>query len=30
MSTYKYIHLTNGDHIFAEIEFSKEKTGSLN
>ena len=27
MSTYKYIHLTNGDHIFAEIQFSKEKTG---
>ena len=27
MSTYKYIHLTNGDHIFAEILISKEKTG---
>ncbi len=27
MSTYKYIHLTNGDHIFTELHFPKEKTG---
>ena len=27
MSAYKYIHLTNGDHLFTEIHFPKEKTG---
>lgn len=27
MSSYKYIHLTNGDHIFTELHFPKEKTG---
>ena len=27
MSAYKYIHLTNGDHLFTEMHFPKEKTG---
>jgi hypothetical protein len=27
MSTYKYIHLSNGDHLFTELRFPKEKTG---
>jgi hypothetical protein len=27
MSEYKYIHLTNGDHLFTELRFPKAKTG---
>ena len=27
MSRYKYIHLTNGDHIFTQLHSPKEKTG---